>query len=65
MIGSGVSIVQAIEVTADVVDNAVYKEILEKKPNDTIATLFITRCKQLQKDPPSDDWDGVWRFTEK
>lgn len=29
MISSGISMVQAIEVTADVVDNAVYKEILE------------------------------------
>jgi len=29
MLGSGISIVQALEVTADVVDNAVYKEILE------------------------------------
>jgi type IV pilus assembly protein PilC len=28
MLGSGISMVQAIEVTADVVDNAVYKEIL-------------------------------------
>ena len=29
MLGSGISMVQAIEVTADVVDNAVYKEIFE------------------------------------
>jgi type IV pilus assembly protein PilC len=29
MIGSGISMVQALEVTADVVDNAVYKEILD------------------------------------
>lgn len=29
MLGSGISMVQAIEVTAEVVDNAVYKEILE------------------------------------
>jgi len=29
MLGSGISIVQALEVTADVVDNAVYKEIIQ------------------------------------
>jgi len=29
MLGSGISIVQALEVTADVVDNAVYREILQ------------------------------------
>ena len=29
MLGSGISIVQALEVTADVVDNRVYKEIIE------------------------------------
>ena len=29
MLSSGISMVQAIEVTADVVDNAVYREILE------------------------------------
>ena len=37
MLSSGISIVQAIEVTADVVDNTVYKEILE-------ATLAEVRC---------------------
>lgn len=29
MLGSGISIIQALEVTADVVDNSVYKEIIE------------------------------------
>lgn len=42
-----------------------YGKILEIKPNDPVALLFITRCNTLMETPPPEDWDGVWRFTEK
>ena len=34
MLGSGISMVQALEVTADVVDNTIYKEIIDLTIND-------------------------------
>lgn len=42
-----------------------YNKILSKKPNDPVATLFISRCETLMETPLPKDWDGVWRFTEK
>ena len=44
---------------------SLYKKVLKLQPGDTVAELFIRRCEHLQKDPPSDDWDGVWRFEHK
>ena len=34
-------------------------------PNDGPATVFLDRVKRLQANPPSPDWDGVWRLSEK
>lgn len=42
-----------------------YKKVLEIKPNDSVANLFIKRCDVLMKEPPPSDWDGVWRFEHK
>ena len=35
------------------------------KPADKVALIFISRCQLLAKTPPTADWDGVWRLTEK
>ena len=42
-----------------------YKKVLETKPSDMVANLFISRCETLIKEPPPSDWDGVWRFEHK
>ena len=37
-----------------------------QKIMDDIATNeFIRRCKEFSKDPPPDDWDGVWEMKTK
>ena len=38
---------------------------LKVLPNDVTTRLYITRCEELKKTPPPDDWDGTYRFKEK
>jgi adenylate cyclase len=33
--------------------------------DDKAATLHLKRCQDFFREPPPDDWDGVWTFTEK
>jgi adenylate cyclase len=33
--------------------------------NDKAAALHLDRCQHFLKEPPPDDWDGVWTMTEK
>jgi hypothetical protein len=35
------------------------------KPGDSPSVLYIDRIAELQKQPPSPNWDGVWRLTKK
>ena len=44
MLSSGVSMVQALEVTADVVDNLVYKEIIQIALSEVKGWTFFCRC---------------------
>jgi len=36
-----------------------------KLMKDTSSQLFINRCKEFEKNPPSKDWDGVWEMKTK
>jgi adenylate cyclase len=42
-----------------------FQRCLEMKPGDSPSVLYIERIAQLRKQPPSPNWDGVWRLTEK
>ena len=33
--------------------------------NDPPSQVYLSRCRQLQKEPPSPDWDGVWVTQKK
>ncbi|MFB2982601.1 GAF domain-containing protein [Microseira sp. BLCC-F43] len=39
--------------------------ILEDIAQDKAASLYLERCQQYLKNPPPDDWDGVYSLTEK
>ncbi len=41
-----------------------YKNILKEYPEDKIAQMFINRCQKLKDNPP-ENWDGVYRLTQK
>jgi len=36
-----------------------------KIKDDTASKVFINRCKEFIKNPPSKDWDGVWEMKTK
>ncbi len=37
----------------------------EIDPNDKATELHLDRCQHFLKNPPQDDWNGVWSLTEK
>jgi adenylate cyclase len=41
-----------------------FEEALLYTPEDGPSTVFIERCQQLQKNPPS-NWNGVFAFETK
>jgi adenylate cyclase len=42
-----------------------WREVLQRKPGDSVAVLFIQRCERYLQDPPDPAWDGVWSHTLK
>jgi adenylate cyclase len=44
---------------------AAFQCILDKDPNDGPAKLYVERCAVLKKNPPPEDWDGVYTMTTK
>lgn len=44
---------------------AEFRKVIEIDPNNKAAKLHIGRCQVFQQDLPDQDWDGVWKLTEK
>lgn len=42
-----------------------YAKLLEAKPGDRLAELFMERCQQYAQYPPAADWDGVFTLQSK
>jgi hypothetical protein len=42
-----------------------FNQGLEYEPDDGPTKLYIARCKELGKNPPPQDWDGVFTMTTK
>ena len=42
-----------------------FHEALRARPEDVPSQMYLERCAILEKEPPPDDWDGVWVMTEK
>ena len=38
---------------------------LECFPGDRPSQIYQQRCLQFSNEPPADNWDGVWTFTQK
>ena len=43
---------------------AKFHEVYEMK-HDKTSKIYIDRCEEFKKDPPSADWDGVYVMTTK
>ena len=44
---------------------AEFAQVLAIDSHNKAANLHFTRCHHFLNHPPEDDWDGVWRLTEK
>jgi adenylate cyclase len=44
---------------------AAFRGVLEVKPDDYPAQLYIGRCEALKEHPPAGEWDGVFTMTKK
>jgi len=42
-----------------------FNKALEFEPTDGPTKLYISRCEELDKNPPPPDWDGVFTMTTK
>jgi hypothetical protein len=42
-----------------------FREVLKIEPENKAAKLHIGRCQLFQQDLPGENWDGVWKLTEK
>ncbi|MCS7206169.1 MAG: tetratricopeptide repeat protein [Leptospiraceae bacterium] len=42
-----------------------FEEALKIVPNDGPSLLYIERCKEYIKNPPPEDWDGVFVMKTK
>lgn len=42
-----------------------FKRVLEAVPGDSVAELYIGRCRHFETEPPGEEWDGVWTMTHK
>jgi adenylate cyclase len=42
-----------------------FEGALELNPDDYPARIFVERCREFMVSPPPDQWDGVFRLTEK
>jgi adenylate cyclase len=44
---------------------AAFNKVLEIRPGDPPAKLYLTRCQELKENPPPQPWDGVFTMTRK
>jgi adenylate cyclase len=42
-----------------------FVDVLALDRHNKAASIHITRCNHFLTNPPEDEWDGVWRLTEK
>ncbi|HLA28557.1 MAG TPA: adenylate/guanylate cyclase domain-containing protein [Syntrophales bacterium] len=44
---------------------AAFRKVLEIRPDDPPAKLYLKRCQELKENPPPQPWDGVFTMTKK
>ncbi|MBN2535852.1 MAG: tetratricopeptide repeat protein [Spirochaetales bacterium] len=42
-----------------------FARALKLDPEDGPSKVYFARCKEYIKNPPPEDWDGVWIMTKK
>jgi adenylate cyclase len=44
---------------------AIFRECLQIRPNDSPSRVFVERIQVLRRNPPDKNWNGVWQLVEK
>mgnify|MGYP001265531600 FL=1 len=44
---------------------SLFQSLKAERDYDYLVELYLNRCFVFKEDPPSDDWDGVFRLTTK
>ena len=42
-----------------------FREAYTKDPDDTPSRIFMERCDYYIKNPPGEDWDGIYQMKTK
>jgi len=42
-----------------------FREAYVKDPDDTPSRIFMERCDYYMKNPPGEDWDGIYQMKTK
>ncbi|HMC13966.1 MAG TPA: adenylate/guanylate cyclase domain-containing protein [Gallionellaceae bacterium] len=42
-----------------------FEKCIELNPQEKAAATFLSRVTSFRENPPSNDWDGIWNFSEK
>ena len=42
-----------------------FERVRELHHSDKAATVYIERCQELLRNPPPEDWNGVWTMDSK
>jgi adenylate cyclase len=42
-----------------------FRECLQIRPDDGPSRVLLERIQFLRRNPPGDDWNGVWHLREK
>jgi adenylate cyclase len=42
-----------------------FRECVLLRPNDGPSLVLLDRIQQLRRNPPGNDWKGVWQLEEK
>jgi adenylate cyclase len=42
-----------------------FQTALSWNPDDGLAKIYLERLAEMRRNPPGDDWNGVWVMTHK
>lgn len=45
--------------------SALFKILLKENPDSKLYKLYINRCEQMKTNPPDNEWDGSYTYTNK
>jgi adenylate cyclase len=44
---------------------AAFQQSLKLRANDKLSQIYVDRCEEMKRNPPGEDWNGVWVLKSK